>query len=130
VLYHLRHPLLALDIVAERVGKTLVLQTLTMPGGEPAVLPTDLQLEARDQLRGPTWPVMAFVEHELAGDPTNWWVPDANAVEAMVRSTGLRVVARPGHEMWLCERARPSSHRAELDVATGRRMPDRNDRSR
>ena len=32
VLYHLRHPLLALDLVSERVGDRLILQTLTMPG--------------------------------------------------------------------------------------------------
>src|ERR671918_1639041 len=39
VLYHLRHPLLALEIVADRVGGRLVLQTLTMPGGPPAETP-------------------------------------------------------------------------------------------
>src|SRR5205823_2679501 len=38
VLYHLRHPLLAIEIVAERVGRTLVLQTMTMASqpGRPA----------------------------------------------------------------------------------------------
>jgi hypothetical protein len=44
-------------------------------------------------------------EHELAGDPTNWWAPNAACVEAMLRSCGLRIAERPGHEMWLCERA-------------------------
>ncbi len=32
VLYHLRYPLLALDLVARTARRLLVLQTLTMPG--------------------------------------------------------------------------------------------------
>jgi tRNA (mo5U34)-methyltransferase len=36
VLYHLRHPLLALDVVGRRFRRLLVLQTLTMPGEERA----------------------------------------------------------------------------------------------
>jgi tRNA (mo5U34)-methyltransferase len=105
VLYHLRHPLLALDTVAQLTGGRLVLQTLTMPGEERADAPADLDIDEREALRAPGWPAMAFIEHELAGDPTNWWAPNAACVEAMVRSSGLRIVAHPGHEMWLCEPA-------------------------
>jgi tRNA (mo5U34)-methyltransferase len=104
VLYHLRYPLLALDIVAERVRGRLVLQTLTLPGDEQVDPPHDLGIDERDRLLEPGWPMMAFVEHRMAGDPTNWWLANAAAVEAMVRSTGLRVVERPAHEMWICDR--------------------------
>ncbi|HWI09169.1 MAG TPA: TIGR04290 family methyltransferase [Solirubrobacteraceae bacterium] len=104
VLYHLRHPLLALDLIAPLVGGTIVVQTLTMPGDERVEAPADLALGEREALRAPGWPAMAFVEHELAGDATNWWAPNAACVEAMLRSCGLRIVSRPGHEMWLCER--------------------------
>ena len=120
VLYHLRHPLLALDLVAEHVGGTLVLQTLTLPGDERHVAPPHVAFDQLHRLREPGWPTMAFVEHHLADDPTNWWVPSATAVEAMVRTTGLRIVARPGHEIWVCERERPTYHRQETDRATGR----------
>jgi tRNA (mo5U34)-methyltransferase len=120
VLYHLRYPLLALDIVAERVSGTLVVQTLTLPGEDHVKPPADLPIDDRERLLEPGWPTMAFVEHRMAGDPTNWWLANAAAVEAMLRSTGLRVVDRPGHEMWICERERPGEHRAELDRATGR----------
>jgi tRNA (mo5U34)-methyltransferase len=120
VLYHLRYPLLALDLVTERVGGTLVLQTLTMPGGEPIDVPPDLTLDERHHLRADGWPTMAFIEHKMAADPTNWWVPDAAAVEAMLRTTGMRIVDRPGHEIWICERHHPSPHGAELLLATGR----------
>jgi tRNA (mo5U34)-methyltransferase len=119
VLYHLRYPLLALDAVAERVRGTLVLQTLTLPGDGAVEPPADMSLDERDKLLEPGWPTMAFVEHRMAGDPTNWWLANASAVEAMVRSTGLRVVSRPGHEIWMCEREQPSPHSAELRAAAG-----------
>lgn len=120
VLYHLRYPLLALDLVAERVRGTLVLQTLTSPVEQIREVPDDLPFEQRDQLADPAWPGMAFIEHRFADDPTNWWAPTPAAVEAMVRTTGLRVVDRPGYEIWVCERDAPSAHRGELDRATGR----------
>src|SRR5205823_5214944 len=44
VLYHLRSPLLALDAVAEHVGRLLAVQTLTAPGDEVADPPADLAL--------------------------------------------------------------------------------------
>ncbi len=127
VLYHLRHPLLALDLVAERVAArgTLVVQTLTRPGEERRRTPADLPIDERDALLAPGWPAMSFIEHKLAGDPTNWWAPDAACVEAMLRSTGLDAVAHPGHEIWVCRRGELSAWeaeqlRAELDAATGR----------
>jgi tRNA (mo5U34)-methyltransferase len=102
VLYHLRHPLLALDAVARAVRRLLVLQTLTMPGDERAEAPPDLLIDDRDRLLEPGWPKMAFVERRLAGDETNWWAPNAACVESMARSAGLRIDARPAHEVWLC----------------------------
>jgi tRNA (mo5U34)-methyltransferase len=105
VLYHLRHPLLALEVVSAITGDLLVVQTLTMPGEQRLQTPADLAIDERDELLAPGWPAMAFVEHDLAGDPTNWWAPNAACVEAMLRSCDLRIDARPGHEMWLCRPA-------------------------
>jgi tRNA (mo5U34)-methyltransferase len=102
VLYHLRHPLLALDIVAERTERLLALQTLTAPGEEVVTPPPDLGIDERDRLREPGWPAMAFIERSLAEDPTNWWAPTHACVEAMLRSAGLEVVERPGHELYVC----------------------------
>jgi tRNA (mo5U34)-methyltransferase len=120
VLYHLRYPLLGLDLVAQKVRGRLVLQTLTLPGDDQVTPPDDLSLDERPRLTEPGWPTMAFIEHQMAGDPTNWWLANAAAVEAMVRSCGLRVLERPGHEMWVCEREGEFRHGPELDRATGR----------
>ena len=111
VLYHLRYPLLGLDIVARRVRRLLVFQTLTMPGEEVYGTPADLPIDERDTLLDEGWPKMAFLEHRLANDPTNWWAPNHAAVEAMLRSAGLQVSGRPGHEIYLCE---PGPPREEL----------------
>jgi len=122
VLYHLRYPLLALDLVAEKAERMLVLQTLTMPGEDVAEAPGDLSIDARDRMLEPGWPKMAFIEKRLAGDATNWWAPNHAAVEAMVRSSGMRVAARPGHEIYICEHDGDAARatRAELDAAVRR----------
>ena len=103
VFYHLRYPLLALDLVAQRTRRLLLLQTLTMPGEAAREDTWDRHIHDRDDLLGPDWPKMAFFEHSFAGDPTNWWAANRAGMEAMLRSSGMRVLDRPGHEMWLCE---------------------------
>jgi tRNA (mo5U34)-methyltransferase len=126
VFYHLRHPLLGLDIVARKVQRLLVFQTLMLPGDEVFEDTEDRDILEREDLTRPGWPKMAFIEHRFAGDPTNWWVANHAGVEAMLRSTGLRVTANPAHELYLCEpdRARTSTvdtwGRKELLSATGR----------
>jgi tRNA (mo5U34)-methyltransferase len=102
VFYHLRYPMLALDILADKVDRLMVFQTLTMPGEAVAATPDDLELLWREPMLEPGWPKMAFIEKRLAGDPTNWWAPNHAAVLAMLRSAGFRVTARPGHEIYLC----------------------------
>ena len=120
VLYHLRYPLLALDAAARAVRRLLVLQTLTMPGEGRIDPPPDLALEDRDRMLEPGWPKLAFVERELAADETNWWAPNAAAVEAMARSSGLEIVDQPGRETWLCRPTGLFAHGEELTSASGR----------
>ena len=103
VLYHLRHPLLALDILRTVTTRQLVLQTLSMPGEGVAPVPNSVDLLDRSALTQPGWPSMAFIERELAHDPTNWWAPNHACIEAMLRSAGFRVTARPGHEIYLAQ---------------------------
>jgi tRNA (mo5U34)-methyltransferase len=125
VLYHLRYPMLGLDIVCQRVDRLLVLQTLTMPGEEEFDATHGLGFDDRAMFNEPGWPKMAFLENHFAGDPTNWWAPNHAAVEAMLRSAGMRVASRPGHEIYLAE---PDAHHpscvatwnaSELKSATG-----------
>lgn len=102
VFYHLRYPMLALDIVAQKVKGSMVFQTLAMPGKE-VYKQVDYPINERASLLEPGWPKMAFVEYRFAGDPTNWWIPNHAAVEAMLRSAGMKITGYPGHEIYLCE---------------------------
>jgi tRNA (mo5U34)-methyltransferase len=125
VFYHLRYPMLALDTVVRRVGKLVVFQTLTMPGEEVHSPTAGLEINDRAALLEPGWPKMAFFEHEFAGDRTNWWAPNHACVEALLRSSGLRILGRPAHEVYLCEpnRENPSAvstwDAQEFEAATG-----------
>jgi tRNA (mo5U34)-methyltransferase len=103
VLYHLRYPMLGMDIVAQKVRRLMVFQTLEMPGTEVFEPRADYTIDQRHVLREPGWPKAAFVEHQLVGDPTNWWVLNRACSEAMLRSAGMRIVGSPGHEIYLCE---------------------------
>lgn len=103
VLYHLRHPLLALDIARRKTRRLMVLQTLSMPGDEVVSAPADVSIDERERLLAPGWPSMAFIEHRMAGDPTNWWAPNHACIEAMLRSSGFQVRQRIAHETYLCE---------------------------
>jgi tRNA (mo5U34)-methyltransferase len=104
----------------------MVFQTLTAPGLEVYEGATDDRgVMARDAFAEPGWPKLAFIEGKFAGDITNWWAPNHAGVEAMLRASGLRVTARPAHEIYLCEpdaAARPwprDAGRAEFLAATG-----------
>jgi tRNA (mo5U34)-methyltransferase len=83
--------------------RQMVLQTLTMPGECALEQPASVGLFDREWLTRPGWPRMAFIENALENDPTNWWAPDHACVEAIVRSAGFAVTARPGHEIYVCE---------------------------
>jgi tRNA (mo5U34)-methyltransferase len=125
VLYHLRYPMLGLDIVCQKVDRLLVFQTLTMPGEDVYEETYGRGFMDRELFHEKGWPKMAFLEHDFAGDPTNWWTPNHAGVEAMLRSAGMKVFSRPGHEMYLAQPdpAHPSCvttwNSAELRSATG-----------
>ena len=113
VFYHLRYPTLALDLVRRATGKLMMFQTMTMPGEEVTQTPEDLPLDQRSELLHPGWPKMAFIEHRIAGDATNWWAPTHACVEALLRSANFEVIDQPEHEFYLC---RPTEGETPSDL--------------
>ena len=94
VLYHLKHPLLALERVASVTRGTLILETVVDLVGDPR-------------------PAVAFYPgRELNNDPTNWWGPNHAAVHAMLRTVGFdsvrTVTPQPGS---IYRAARAVAHR-------------------
>jgi tRNA (mo5U34)-methyltransferase len=111
VFYHLRYPLLVLDTLALVTQGLLVFQSMMLPRTESIPVPADLPLSDLAPMLDPGWPNVAFIEHRVEGDPSNWWAPTPSAVQALLRSSGFRVRLRPAPEIFLCEpdRANPSS---------------------
>ncbi|HET6398728.1 MAG TPA: DUF1698 domain-containing protein, partial [Candidatus Thermoplasmatota archaeon] len=118
VFYHLRYPLLALDVLARACRGRMYFQSLMTPGRPAAApeapMPSDVDgdLSALDD---PTWPKLAFVEHELFGDATNRWVPNPQGAKAMLRSAGFDVQELAGGHVLECVRARPPSPWAQAE---------------
>ncbi|MBV9655160.1 MAG: TIGR04290 family methyltransferase [Acetobacteraceae bacterium] len=105
VLYHLRHPLLALDLIYEHVaGDRLVFQS--MQRGSQAVLglKPDYEFSETAVFDEPGYPKLHFVEQNYAHDPTNWWVPNTACSAAMLRSAGFSIEAQPEEEVFVCRR--------------------------
>jgi tRNA (mo5U34)-methyltransferase len=105
VLYHLRHPLLALDLLREHVvGDLLVFQSMLRGSNGRIHVEPDYPFEEREVFDHPSWPKLHFVEREYAHDWTNWWVPNRACAEAMLRSAGFAPETVPGTEIYLCRR--------------------------
>jgi tRNA (mo5U34)-methyltransferase len=107
VLYHLRYPLLALDILrAYSVGKLLLFQSMLRGSPEIGTFATDYDFNETAPFEDPSYPRAYFVEHKYAGDPTNWWVPNRAAAEAMLRAAGFAIVDHPEEEVFICRPAK------------------------
>jgi tRNA (mo5U34)-methyltransferase len=105
VFYHLRHPLLGLDKVARLPRELLIFQTMIRGRPGAARCDPDYPITEAQMFEDSRMPAMYFIEHSYAGDPTNWWIPNESAVEAMLRSAGLRIQAHPAREVYLCSPA-------------------------
>jgi tRNA (mo5U34)-methyltransferase len=103
VLYHLRHPLLALDLIREHVAKDMLLFQ-SMQRGSHHVLPLadDYEFKETDIFFESGFPKLHFVENDYAHDWTNWWVPNRACTEAMLRSAGFAIDKRIEEEVYLC----------------------------
>ena len=105
VFYHLRHPLLALDLVHEHVARDLlVFQTMQRGSQDVPEIAPDYAWDAPVPFDQPGFPKMHFIERSYAHDPTNWWAPNRAAVESMLRSAGFAIESRPEDETYICRR--------------------------
>lgn len=103
VLYHLRHPLLALDLIHDHVAKDMLLfQSMQRGSREIAVAEKDYDIFAPAPFDEAGYPKMHFIEHRYSNDSTNWWVPNRACAEAMLRSSGFTIEAQPEHEVYVC----------------------------
>jgi tRNA (mo5U34)-methyltransferase len=122
VLYHLRHPLLALELLHEHVvADLLVTQSLLRGAQENMNVPADFAFWEDEIFDRDEFPRMYFVENRFANDPTNWWIPNRACFEAMLRSAGFEILAHPEDEVFICRRREvtgPLNYAKELKEIT------------
>ncbi|GAA3748356.1 TIGR04290 family methyltransferase [Terriglobus aquaticus] len=105
VLYHLRHPLLALDLIHEHVAKDMLLfQSMQRGSREVPAVKDDYDFNDTAHFSEDGYPLMYFIEKNYCGDRTNWWVPNRACAEAMLRSSGFAIESQPEAEVYLCRR--------------------------
>lgn len=107
VLYHLRHPLLALDLIHQHVARDLLLFQ-SMQRGDSRIdrVEKNYDFWTTEHFDSPGYPRLNFIEHKYADDPTNWWAPNRACVEAMLRSAGFVITAHPEEEVYLCRKGK------------------------
>jgi tRNA (mo5U34)-methyltransferase len=93
VFYHLRHPLVALEAIRSVCTGSLIFQTITTPSGmrlneldSQAIANVGLNSRVMHDDR---FPAVRFVEGQIAGDSSCWFVPNVQAVAAMLRTCGF-----------------------------------------
>ena len=113
VLYHLRHPLLALDLIHEHVVSDLLLfQSMQRGSTEVAPLEPDYPFSETAIFDRPDYPRLSFIERKYSNDWTNWWVPNRACAEAMLRCSGFEIIEHPEPEVYLCRRGTTAGHAA------------------
>ncbi len=107
VLYHLRHPLLALDLIHEHVAKDMLLfQSMQRGSKQVLALEDDYEFKETDLFFETGFPKLHFIERRYSKDWTNWWVPNRACTEAMLRSAGFKIDQQIEEEVYLCRKTK------------------------
>ena len=94
VFYHLRHPLVALEAARSVCGGTMIFQTITTKHRKrfselESAITRNVGLHA-STMQEHQFPALRFVEGALDNDVSCWFVPNIQAVAAMLRSSGFQ----------------------------------------
>lgn len=105
VFYHLRHPLLALDLIHKYAAKDiLIFQSMLRGSRQTEKFDPDYPFVEEAVFFRPGFPLMHFIEERYCGDPTNWWIPNKACVEALLRCAGFEITGNPEEEVYSCRR--------------------------
>jgi tRNA (mo5U34)-methyltransferase len=122
VLYHLRHPLLALDLLHEHATRDLfVFQSMLRGSPDVEPLAGDYPFSETGIFDRTGYPRLHFVERKYTGDETNWWIPNRAAAEAMLRSAGYAIVTHPEDEVFVCRHVEVPDEQPRAVYPAGRR---------
>ena len=105
VLYHLRYPLLALDLIHEHVARYLLaFQSMHRGSDELEPVANDYPFEEEEIFNRSSFPRLYFIEQKYSGT-TNWWIPNRSCSEALLRSSGYDHQSSGTGSLYLPQRA-------------------------
>lgn len=87
-LYHLRHPLLALDRLASVCTGDIYVESAICDDFSPYLATTP----GTGHGHGGTMVMEFYPDSQYADNPTNWWVPTLDCMASMVRSAGFTAI--------------------------------------
>lgn len=103
VFYHLRYPLLALDLLRRHVTKDwFIFQSMLRGSRTLPAIEKDYPFNEKAVFDNPGFPKMHFIENSYSQDPTNWWIPNRACAKACLRSAGFKIVGEPEAEVFVC----------------------------
>lgn len=134
VLYHLRHPLLALDKIYSVCNDLLILESQICDSWfiNKAGKPVSLESFSPDLTELPL--AQFYPYDELSNDPSNWWSPNLVALEGMIKTSGFEpelVFSNGVRAVFHCKKLSKGSSAPESvkeDMA-GRKLPNVMERS-
>ena len=112
VLYHLKHPLYALEKVADVCNTTMYMATVIRGAWGDYQTRDDYPVGEVSVFDHPDFPRMYFIEKSYNGDPTNWWFATRSCLKAMLRVSGFSPIADTAvPDVLVCQRNRESGAR-------------------
>jgi tRNA (mo5U34)-methyltransferase len=105
VLYHLKHPLYALEKIASICRDTMLFQSIIRgPLGDfnPEEDYPNAEVLAFDL---PAYPKLYFIEKSFNGDVSNWWFATRSCLKAMLRTAGFReIIDTASSDTFICRK--------------------------
>lgn len=98
VLYHLKHPLYALEKIAAVCKETMYFQSVVRgDSGEDFLPEDDYPITENAVFKKPNFPKLYFLEKSFNGDESNWWFATHSCLKAMLRTVGFRKIDNTSH---------------------------------
>ncbi len=105
VLYHLKHPLYALEKIEAACKSTLYFQSVVRGSGKDFEPADDYPMSETAVFDRPEYPKLYFVEKSLNGDVSNWWMATRSCLKAMLRVSGFKNIQDTGNiEVLVCKK--------------------------
>ncbi len=108
VLYHMKHPLYALEQIAKICKETMYFQSVILCNTEEFEPEKDYSSRQRAVFDHPAYPKLYFIETSLDGDASNWWGATRSCLKAMLRTSGFRIQDTSNPEIFVCEKSYPT----------------------